>query len=67
MLAYTAANGQRRKPAIGYYGELTAEQARGIARDRLAGVRRGSDPSADRAAARAAPTVTGLCQRFLSD
>ena len=67
MLAYTAANGQRRKPAIGRYGELTMEQARGIAQDWLADVRRGSDPSADRAAARAAPTVKELCQRFLSD
>jgi integrase len=67
MLAYTAANGQRRKPAIGRYGELTVEQARGIAQDWLADVRRGTDPSADRAAARAAPTVKELCQRFLSD
>lgn len=67
MLAYTAANGQRRKPAIGRYGELTVEQARGIAQDWLADVRRGSDPSADRAAARAAPTVNELCQCFLSD
>jgi integrase len=67
MLAYTAANGQRRKPAIGRYGELSVEQARGIAQDWLADVRRGSDPSADRAAARDAPTVKELCQRFLSD
>lgn len=67
MLAYTAANGQRRKPAIGRYGELTVEQARGIAQDWLADVRRGTDPSADRAAARAAPTIKELCQRFLSD
>ncbi len=67
MLAYTAANGQRRKPAIGRYGELTVEQARGIAQDWLADVRRGTDPSADRAAARAAPTVKELCQRFISD
>jgi integrase len=67
MLAYTAANGQRRKPAIGRYGELTVEQARSIAQEWLADVRRGSDPSADRAAARAAPTVNELCQRFLSD
>ena len=57
MLAYTAANGQRRKPAIGRYGELTVEQARGIAQDWLADVRRGSDPSADRAAA-ATPAPT---------
>ncbi len=35
--------------------------------DWLADVRRGTDPSADRAAARAAPTVKELCQSFISD
>jgi integrase len=67
MLAYTAANGQRRKPAIGRFGEITVEQARGIAQDWLAEVRRGSDPSAERAAARQAPTMKELCDRFISD
>ena len=67
MLAYTAANGQRRKPAIGRFGEVTVEQARGIAQDWLAEVRRGSDPSAERAAARQAPTMKELCDRFISD
>lgn len=67
MLAYTAANGQRRKPAIGRFGAITVEQARSIAQDWLAEVRRGNDPSAERAAARAAPTVKDLCQRFLDD
>ena len=33
MVAYTAANGQRRKPAIGRFGEITVEQARTIAQD----------------------------------
>jgi len=67
MLAYTAANGQRRKPAIGRFGEITVEQARGIAQDWLAEVRRGADPSAERAAARQAPTMKELCDRFISD
>lgn len=52
MVAYVAHNGQRRKPAIGRYGEITVEQARNIAQDWLAEVRRGVDPSAERAAAR---------------
>lgn len=47
MVAYVAHNGQRRKPAIGRYGEITVEQARGIAQDWLAEVRRGVDPSAE--------------------
>ena len=67
MVAYTAANGQRRKPAIGRFGAITVEQARAIAQDWLAQVRRGADPSAERATARAAPTVKDLCARFLAD
>jgi integrase len=67
MVAYVAHNGQRRKPAIGRYGEITVEQARGIAQDWLAEVRRGVDPSAERAAARQAPTVKELFDRFMTD
>jgi Arm domain-containing DNA-binding protein len=46
MVAYVANDGQRRKPAIGRFGEITVEQARGIAQDWLADVRKGQDPSA---------------------
>lgn len=67
MVAYTAGNGQRRKPAIGRFGEITVEQARSIAQDWLAEVRRGRDPSAERTAARQAPTVKELCDRFITD
>lgn len=67
MVAYTAANGQRRKPAIGRYGAITVEQARTIAQDWLAEVRRGGDPSAERSAARAAPTMKVLCDRFIGE
>ncbi|GHE45971.1 integrase [Camelimonas fluminis] len=67
MLAYVANNGQRRKPAIGRYGELTVDQARNIAQDWLAEVRRGVDPSAERDAARKALTVKELFDRFITD
>lgn len=67
MVAYVAHNGQRRKPAIGRYGEITVEQARNIAQDWLAEVRRGIDPSAERAAARQALTVKELFDRFITD
>lgn len=67
MVAYVAHNCQRRKPAIGRYGEITVEQARGIAQNWLAEVRRGMDPSAERAAARQAPTVKDLFDRFITD
>ena len=67
MVAYVANNGQRRKPAIGRYGEITVEQARSIAQDWLADVRRGKDPSAEKSVARRAPTVSELFSRFITD
>ncbi|KJH82468.1 hypothetical protein UF78_10140 [Stutzerimonas stutzeri] len=44
MLQYRANSGVRRKPALGQFGELTVEQARSLAQDWLAEVRRGGDP-----------------------
>ena len=67
MIAYVAHNGQRRKPAIGRFGEITVEQARGIAQDWLADVRKGKDPSVDRTTARHAPIVKELFERFMSE
>lgn len=67
MVAYVAHDGQRRKPAIGRFGEITVEQARSIAQDWLAEIRRGNDPSAERTAARQAATVKELFDRFMTD
>ena len=67
MLAYVANDGQRRKPAIGRFGEITVEQARGIAQDWLADVRKGKDPSVERSVARQAPTVKELFERFMTE
>jgi integrase len=67
MLQYRTNAGNRRKPAIGRFGELTVEQARSIAQDWLADVRRGKDPSAEKAAVRAAPSVKELCTKFIED
>lgn len=67
MIAYVAHNGQRRRPAIGRYGEITVEQARGIAQDWLAKVRSGVDPRAERTAMRQAPAVKELFDRFMTD
>lgn len=67
MVAYVANNGQRRKPAIGRFGEITVEQARAIAQDWLADVRKGKDPSAEKTAARRAATVKELFERFITD
>jgi hypothetical protein len=48
MLQYRTNAGERRKPAIGRFGELTVEQARSIAQDWLADVRKGKDPGAEK-------------------
>ncbi|HHM4736436.1 TPA: tyrosine-type recombinase/integrase [Pseudomonas aeruginosa] len=67
MLQYRTNAGERRKPALGQYGELTVEQARSLAQEWLAQVRRGGDPAADKAEARKAPTVKELCVSFMED
>ena len=67
MVQYRTNAGERRKPAIGRFGELTVEQARAIAQDWLADVRKGKDPSAERTAARNAPSVKELCEKFIED
>lgn len=67
MLQYRTNAGERRKPALGLYGELTIEQARSLAQEWLAQVRRGGDPGADKAEARKAPTVKELCAKFMED
>lgn len=67
MLQYRTNAGERRKPALGLYGELTVEQARSLAQEWLAQVRRGGDPGAAKAEARKAPTVEELCKKFMED
>ena len=67
MLQYRTNAGERRKPALGQYGELTVEQARSLAQEWLAQVRRGGDPGAAKAEARKAPTVEELCKKIMED
>ena len=67
MLQYRTNAGERRKPALGQYGELTVEQARVMAQEWLAEVRRGGDPSAAKAAARKAQTMKEYCHTFMED
>ena len=58
---------QIREPRIGDFGPLTADQARGIAKDWAAQVRNGGDPAGSRHAQRDAPTMNELFDRYLSD
>ena len=50
---------------VGKVGTLTAAEARKAARDDLAAVAGGADPSKDRKAARGAQTVGELCDQYL--
>ena len=67
MLQYRTNAGERRKPVLGLFGELTVEQARSLAQEWLAQVCRGGDPAAYKAVARKAPTVAELCEKFMED
>lgn len=59
--------GQIREPRLGDLGELTPAEARDLAKDWAASVRRGGDPMAERRAHREAPTMADLFDRYLSD
>lgn len=65
MLQYRTVGGERRKPAIGLWGELTVEQARAVAQKWLAEVREGKDPSLSKRMARGNPTVRLLCDEYI--
>ncbi len=67
VLKYRNLEGRQRKLAIGRVGSLTPDEARLLARRRLAEVDKGADPSAERKAIRAAITVAELCDLYLQD
>jgi len=67
MCFYRAADGSKRKPKLGDYGKITLAQAREAAQRMLGKVAMDRDPSAERQAARQAPNVTALCDRYLRD
>lgn len=59
--------GQERRPSIGQHGVLTCDEARNIAKDMLAEVRQGGDPSQARQEQRQAPTLAEFAERYLAD
>jgi len=67
MLQYRTNAGERSKPALGQFGELTVEQARIMAQGWLTEVRQGGDPGGAKAEARKAPTMEALCAKFMTD
>jgi integrase len=66
LVRYRAA-GRKRFVAVGRFGPLTPEQARGLAQATLADVRTGHDPAEERRQERAAITVADLARRFLAE
>ena len=67
FLYYRNKWGQQRRPAIGVHGPMRPEAAREKARQWLAEVAVGRDPSQDVQLIREAPVVMDLCDRYLSD
>jgi integrase len=57
----------QKRYTIGKHGPMTPEQARAEAKRLLGLVAQGKDPAAAKAAARAAPTVSELARRFLTE
>lgn len=66
-LYYRNKHGQQRKPKIGNYPAIKLEQARTIARRQLVEVAMGGDPSRQRSVAKAAETVSDLCERYFAE
>lgn len=67
LIQYRNAEGRTRRHKLGSARTLTPEEARTLARERLAAVAKGSDPSAERRSAREAITVTEVCDWYLQE
>jgi integrase len=65
---YVTPDGRHRRISIGAYGDrLTLDQARKRARELLAEVARGGDPSGERQASRAASTLALAADRYIEE
>jgi integrase len=64
-LWYRTKAGVQRQPKIGDHPTITLTAARRIAKEILEQVAMGKDPMADRNAARAAPTVAEVCEKYM--
>lgn len=66
LIQYRAGR-RTRRITIGQHGVLTADEARTRAKQLLGDVARGADPSAEKQAKLSAPTMAGLCDRFMDE
>jgi hypothetical protein len=65
VVQYRNVERRSRRLTLGSLHVLTPEQARGLARDKLAAVCNGEDPAEERKALRGAPTVAQVCDWYL--
>jgi integrase len=65
LVQYRTTEGHTRRMVLGRIGVLTPEEGRRLAREKLAAVAGGADPSTDRRVARTALTVGELCDQYL--
>jgi integrase len=67
LIQYRNVEGRTRRLVVGKLGTLTPDEARDLARRKLAAVADGADPSAERHRVREAITVVELCDWYLRD
>lgn len=67
LIQYRDASGRTRRKGLGRYGTVTAEEAKTEARGLLSSVARGKNPAEEARRKKGAPTVTELCERFMTD
>lgn len=67
LVQYRTKEGRTRRLVLGRLGEMTPDQARECAKEKLCAVRQGTDPSAERKSARQSITVSELCEIYLRE
>ncbi len=65
VVKYRTPQGQQRKMTLGAFGQLTPEQARKLAMQKLGSVAMGDDPALEKRNQNKAKTITELCDQYL--